>query len=349
MNSSSIARGARALALLAMSLPAAGCYVLQAAGGQASLMAQRRPIDRVIADPGTTPAVRTQLAAVAAIREFATHELHLPDNGSYRQYADIHRAYVVWNVVAAPQFSVQPKRWCFPVAGCVAYRGYFRQRRAESFAAKLRARGFDVTVGGVAAYSTLGHFDDPILSTMLGWTDVQLASIVFHELTHQLLYVKGDSDFNEALASVVEEEGVMRWLNAAGRASDLAGLRRWRQRSAEVTRLLGQARGDLGRLYASRLSSQEMLRRKAARFEQLRHDYDGLSVSWGSEAPLRGWFSASMGNAHLAAAATYSRCVPGLNRMLAEEGHDLPRFYARARELARLPAAERGRQVCSGG
>ena len=188
-------------------------------------MSKRQPISRVIANPATPAPVRTQLEAVSEIREFASHELGLPDNGSYRSYADIGRPYVVWNVVAAPEFSVEAKQWCYPIVGCVAYRGYFAERRARSFADKLRRRGLEVSIGGVAAYSTLGHFDDPVLNTMLGWNDIELASIIFHELTHQLIYVPDDADFNEALATTVEEEGVRRWLHAQGRDAELATMR----------------------------------------------------------------------------------------------------------------------------
>ncbi len=208
MNSSSNVRKGCAAALLALvaSLQT-GCYLLESARGQLSLMSRREPIARVIERPATPPALRAQLEEVTAIRDFASRELGLPDNGSYRSYADVGRPYVVWNVVAAPEFSVDARQWCFPIVGCVAYRGYFIERRARSFAAALRRQGFDVSVGGVAAYSTLGHFDDPILNTMVGWDDVELAAIVFHELTHQLLYVSGDASFNEALATTVEEEG----------------------------------------------------------------------------------------------------------------------------------------------
>ena len=201
-------RAALAIALIAML--SGGCYLLQSAQGQLALMSKREPIARVIDEPSTPAALRAQLKSVTAIRNFASRELGLPDNGSYRKYADIGRPYVVWNVVAAPEFSVDPKQWCFPIVGCVGYRGYFVEKRARRFAAGLHAKGFDVVVGGVAAYSTLGHFDDPILSSMVGWNDVELASIIFHELTHQLLYVPNDASFNEALATTVAEEGVRR-------------------------------------------------------------------------------------------------------------------------------------------
>ena len=204
MNISSITARARAavgVALIALS--GAGCYLLQSVQGQLALMSKREPINRVIDKPSTPPALRAQLETIAAIRDFASRELGLPDNGSYRSYADLGRPYVVWNVVAAPEFSVDAKQWCYPIVGCVAYRGYFVERKARRFAQALRGRGFDVTVGGVAAYSTLGHFNDPVLNTMMGWNDVELAAIIFHELTHQLLYVPNDSSFNEALATTI--------------------------------------------------------------------------------------------------------------------------------------------------
>lgn len=349
MNSSSIAQLARALFVAALAGLLTGCYVLQAARGQMALMKQRRPIVQVINDPSTSTTVRERLGIVEPIRSFATGELQLPDNGSYRQYADIRRPFVVWNVVANPEFSVRPQSWCFPIAGCVAYRGYFKQARAEKFAAKLRAKGFDVTVGGVAAYSTLGHFDDPVLSSMLGWSDVQLAAIVFHELTHQLIYVKGDPDFNEALASVVEREGVIRWLRATGRESDLAAWRDFQERAGRVQKLLHTARAELQQLYGLRLAAVDMRRRKAQRFERLANDFKQLSAAWRAHAPYQGFFAQALNNAHLASVATYNRCVPGIERLLREAGGDLPQFYQQMRALVEKSAAQRDRLLCGAG
>ena len=249
-------------------------------------MSKRKPIARVIADPATPPEVRSQLEAVAQIREFATRRLGLPDNGSYRSYADVGRPYVVWNVVAAPEFSVDPKEWCYPIVGCVAYRGYFVERRARRFADGLRRRGLDVAVDGVAAYSTLGHFDDPILNTMLGWSDVELASIIFHELTHQMIYVPNDADFNEALAVTVEEEGVRRWLQSLGRDRDLERYRAYQERFAQVLALLTRTRDELRALYASGIDREQMRRRKAAIYAALDSAYHGLARQWGGHAPF---------------------------------------------------------------
>jgi predicted aminopeptidase len=350
MNSSSIIRAARApIAVLMAAALASGCYLMQAAGGQFSVMAKRRPIGDLIANPATKPAVREQLESVSLIREFASRELKLPDNGSYRRYADIGRPYVVWNVVAAPEFSLQPRQWCFPIAGCVAYRGYFKEQRAVAFAARQRARGDDVTTEGVAAYSTLGHFDDPILSSMLGWSDVQLAAIVFHELTHQLLYVPNDSAFNEALASVVEQDGVRRWLRAQGRLEDLAAYDLQELRYARVLELLRQARAELNEVYRSDAPTVLKRDRKAQILERLRANYGELKAGWGGAAPLGAWFARELNNASLASVATYQQCVPGLVRELAGAHGDLPRFYARARDLAKLPMDRRKKLLCDSG
>jgi predicted aminopeptidase len=310
-------------------------------------MSKRQPITRVIGEPSTPPALRHQLEAVAAIRDFASRELGLPDNGSYRSYADVGRRYVVWNVVAAPEFSVDPKEWCYPIAGCVAYRGYFSEDRARRFAARLRGQGFDVTVGGVAAYSTLGHFNDPVLNTMMGWNDVELAAIIFHELTHQLLYVPNDSSFNEALATTVEEEGVRRWLRAQGRDADLANHLVQQQHYVQVIDLLSSTRDELRAVYASGLAPEAMREKKRAAFASLRASFARLKAGWGGHAPFEAWFNEDLNNAQLASIATYFTCVPGFERELQAAGGDLTVFYARVRALAKLDQKTRDAMVCS--
>jgi predicted aminopeptidase len=309
-------------------------------------MSRREPITRLIKQPSTPPALRAQLEAVAAIRDFASRELGLPDNGSYRSYADVGRRYVVWNVVAAPEFSVDAKEWCYPIVGCVAYRGYFVEARARRFAAQLRAKGFDVTVGGVAAYSTLGHFNDPVLNTMMGWSDVELAAIIFHELTHQLLYVPNDSSFNEALAVTVEEEGVRRWLKAQGRDADLANHLVEQDHYAKVIDLLTATRAELRAVYDSGLSPEAMREKKRAAFAALRASFALLKADWGGHAPFESWFAEDLDNAHLASIATYFECVPGFQRELKAVGGDLTAFYARVRALAKLDQETRDAAVC---
>jgi predicted aminopeptidase len=323
-----------------------GCYLLESAEGQLELMSKREPIPRIIADPSTPPAVRSQLESVSQIREFASRELGLPDNGSYRSFADVGRPYVVWNVVAAPEFSVDPKEWCYPIVGCVAYRGYFVEQRARDFADELHKRGLDVSVAGVAAYSTLGHFSDPILSTMLAWNDVELASIVFHELTHQMIYVPDDADFNEALATTVEQEGVRRWLRALGRDADLAQYELYQRHFAEVLALLNATRTELRALYASRIDPPRIREQKAARFAELRDSYEKVRAGWGGHAPFEAWFEERLNNAHLASVATYYDCLPGFKRELDALGGDLSAFYKRAHELARMGQGERHALLC---
>ena len=347
MNISSITARARAavgVALIALS--GAGCYLLQSVQGQLALMSKREPISRVIDKPSTPPALRAQLETIAAIRDFASRELGLPDNGSYRSYADLGRPYVVWNVVAAPEFSVDAKQWCYPIVGCVAYRGYFAERKARRFAQALRGRGFDVTVGGVAAYSTLGHFNDPVLNTMMGWNDVELAAIIFHELTHQLLYVPNDSSFNEALATTIEEEGVRRWLLAQGRDADLASHLERQQRYAEVIELLSATRAELRAVYASALGPDLKREKKRAAFAAMRTTFARLKAGWGGHAPFETWFDGDLNNAHLASVATYFACVPGFERELEAAGGNLTAFYARVRALAKLDQAARDVLLC---
>jgi len=332
------------VALIAAS--SGGCYLLQSAQGQLSLMSKREPIARVIDQPSTPSALRAQLEAVASIRDFASRELGLPDNGSYRSYADVGGRYVVWNVVAAPEFSVDAKEWCYPIVGCVAYRGYFVEARARRFAARMRAKGFDVTVGGVAAYSTLGHFNDPVLNTMMGWNDVELASIIFHELTHQLLYVPNDSSFNEALATTVEAEGVRRWLRAQGRDADLAKHLVQQDHYAKVVDLLTATRAELRTVYGSGLAPESMREKKRAAFAAMRSSYAQLKADWGGHAPFESWFDDDLNNAHLASISTYFTCVPGFERELKAVGGDLTAFYARVRALAKLDQEKRDAIVC---
>src|SRR6195256_3103961 len=341
--------GVRALLLAVACTLLSGCgtlYLMQAASGQWQVLRQRVPIDTLLADPRTPPALRAHLQEVRAAREFASRELGLPDNRSYRSYADVGRPYVVWNVVAAPEFSVDPREWCYPVVGCVAYRGYFSEQRARRFGSRMRSQGLDVTVGGVAAYSTLGHFNDPVLNTMMGWNDVELAAIIFHELTHQFLYVPNDSSFNEALATTLEEEGVRRWLLSQGRDADLAQHLVRQARYAKVVDLLSATRVELRAVYASGLAPERMREKKCAAFASMRASFALLKAGWGGHAPFETWFHDDLNNAHLASVATYFACVPGFERELAAVGGNLTAFYAKVRELAKLDPATRDALVC---
>jgi predicted aminopeptidase len=335
--------------LLAMLLPVlGGCYLLQAAGGQMAVMAKRQPVAEVVRNSQTPPELRARLIELGAARDFASEALGLPDNESYRLYADIGRNYVVWNVFATPPFSVEPRRWCFPVAGCVVYRGYFSEHRAQAYAGRLRRMGDDVAVGGVTAYSTLGHFADPVLSSMLLYSDAQLAGTVFHELAHQLVYFKDDSAFNEAFASTVEEVGVMRWLTQAGRQGDLDAWQRQKRRAEDFSRLLLGAREQLRDLYAQPLPPADMNHRKQQILGRLKFSYEQQRSEWGGYTGYDNWFGRTLTNADLVATATYRRCIPGFKRMLVAAGDDLGEFYRRVRELASETPAARQRLLCAG-
>ena len=339
----------RRFALLLLALPLAGCetigYYAQAAAGHFEMMSLAQPVDALLADAATPQVLRARLSTALAIRDFASRELKLPDNGSYRRYANLGRPYAVWNVVAAREFSTQALQSCFPVAGCVSYRGFFAQADAERHAAKLRAEGQDVFVGGVAAYSTLGWFDDPLLNTFIRYPDAELARLVFHELAHQLLYVKDDSTFNESFATVLEREGVRRWLGANGRAQELAAFDAARRRAAEFAALLEETRGRLDELYLRSIDAGAMRAAKAAEFADLRMRYSALKESWGGFAGYDRYLDGGPNNALLASFATYNALVPGFTRLLAESGADLEAFYAKAREAAALDKAARGRAL----
>jgi len=321
---------------------------MQAASGQLDVLARSQPISAVVEDPATAPDTRARLVLVREVRGFAVHELDLPDGRSFRSYADLGRAYAVWNVVAAPEFSIEPRRWCFPVAGCVAYRGYFDQDAARRQARKLASRGDDVSLGGVATYSTLGHLPDPVFNTMLGWRESRLVGTIFHELAHERLYVTDDSEFNEAFASVVEAEGIRRWYAARDQAAELATWERQEAREREFAALLRDARARLERLYASGLSPAEMRVEKQRELGRLKFAYAGLRAGWDGFAGYDGWFDRLLNNAHLAAVATYHDCVPGLARELEAAG-SLPAFYERMTALARMSRAERHAAVCGKG
>jgi predicted aminopeptidase len=321
-----------ASALLALSL--AGCetlaYYAQAVGGQVSLMASTRSVDALLADKATPPQLRERLVLARSIRDYASRELKLPDNGSYRSYADLGRPYAVWNVVAAPEFALEPVQSCFPVAGCVSYRGFFAQADAERHAAALRAQGYDVHVYGVAAYSTLGRLDDPLLSTFIRHPDAELARLLFHELAHQVAYVQDDSTFNESFAVVVEREGVRRWLLATGRGlvDWLAAEERQRRLVAEIQ----QSRARLQQLYRSRIAVEAMRERKQRELAALKDRLQG-QVRFKDVAP---------NNAFLASFAPYTELVNEFEHLLKESGGDLERFYAQVKRYAASAPSSRG-------
>ena len=321
---------------LAGALLLSGCetlaYYAQAIGGQMALMSRTRPVADLLADPATPQPLRERLALAREIRDFAVKELKLPENRSYRSYADIGRPYAVWNVVAAHEFSLEPLESCFPVAGCVAYRGFFAEQDAQRHARDLRARGEDVYVYGVPAYSTLGRFDDPLLSTFIRYPDEELARIVFHELAHQVAYAKDDSAFNEAFAVVVEREGLRRWLGATKRTAALNADLAARERQRKFADEIEQARARLKLLFRQRIAPEAMREAKRAELDSLRARLAG-DARFKDHAP---------NNAFLASFATYTELVPTFEHLLAEEGGDLEKFYLKIKILAANEPSNRG-------
>jgi predicted aminopeptidase len=328
----------------ACALMLAGCaqfkYYFQAAQGQYSLWSDARSIDDWLGDPSTDPKLKARLEKARLIRRFAVKELSLPDNASYKNYASLKRQYVLWNVVATPELSLRPVQWCFPIAGCVSYRGYYDKADAESYADELRKEGNDVQVGGVPAYSTLGWFSDPLLSTFINYSDAELARMVFHELAHQVVYIQGDSKFNEAFATAVEEAGVQRWLDLYGNDAMREAYARYSARRQDFLALLVKHRQMLADNYSSKATVKRKREEKARIFASLKDGYQVLKANWGGYSGYDRFFAEPLNNAHLASVATYNDLLPGFRALLAKE-KDFSRFYAAVRDMSVLPSVDR--------
>ncbi|WP_095126744.1 aminopeptidase [Pseudomonas sp. Irchel s3h14] len=314
-------------------------YYGQLASGQLQLLRAREPVSTVIADPGRDQLLRAHLTQSQKARTFASQQLRLPDNQSYRLYADIGRPFVVWNVFATPEFSLTPQNHCFPIAGCVAYRGYYSQSAARGEAALLRLQGMDVSIGGVEAYSTLGWFNDPIISSMVAWGDERLATLIFHELAHQRVYVKDDTEFNESFATFVEQEGTRQWRAFRGLPPDSGAQVQQRD---QFIQLVLDTRTRLERLYTLPLPADQMRQRKADEFERLRGEYRQLRDSqWAGEKRYDAWINAPMNNARLLPFGLYDQWVPAFAALFRQVGGDWVKFYAAVEKLGALPVGER--------
>ncbi len=349
-----MARRSLALLLAALGL-LGGCaplsYLGQSLGGHLRLMQAARPVQDWLDDPALPAELRERLRLSQEIRQFAVQALHLPDNDSYRRYADLGRPAAVWNVVASAELSLSLKTWCFPVMGCVGYRGYFDRAAAEAYAEQLRAEGLEVQVYPVPAYSTLGWSNliggDPLLNTFIKYPEAELAGMIFHELAHQVAYASDDTQFNESFATAVERRGTAAWLarhsGAAGEALRAEHQQRqWRRQ--QFRELTDAYRGRLLALYGSAASEAEKRRAKAELMRQLRQDYAELKASWGGDASYDGWF-ARANNASFALLAAYTELSPAFEALLVRQGEDWPRFYAEVKRLAQLPKPERRSQL----
>ncbi len=329
--------------ILAGALLLGGCYSGRAAWGGLRMMAQRRSVTRLLSDPATDPELAGRLRSARRLVLFAERELALPVGRSYDSYVELDRSYATWTVSAAPELSVEPVVWCFPIAGCVSYRGYFSEQGARRFADRLAERSMDVDVGGVRAFSTLGWFRDPLLSSFLALPKPELAALLFHELSHRRLYVKGDTTFNESFASVVEEEGVGRWLDRQGGAEESGAWLASRRRDEEIIALAEETRTKLAETFGAPQSDAWKRQRKGTLLEELRAAYSERRADWGDR--WDGFFDAGLNNARLASLAAYHDLVPGLRRVLAAENGDLERFYVAAKALADLAPEERRRRL----
>ena len=349
--------GGSGLGLLLLSLGTvcltSGCssvgYLWQSAGGHLSLLHSARPAGDWVQDPQTEAALRERLQLSQRMRDFAIQELDLPDNGSYRRYADLHRGAAVWNVVAAPELSLTLQTWCFPVVGCVGYRGYFDEAAAQTAGDALRTEGLEVSVYPVPAYSTLGMSNwlggDPLLNTFIRWPEGELARLIFHELSHQVVYAAGDTAFNESFATTVEQIGAQRWLNRFGDEAARREYAALEQRRQDFRVLTGRTRAALQALYASPLGDEAKRQRKAALFAQMRADYAALR-----DGPWQGFagydrFFAQANNASLGVLGAYLQWVPAFQALFQQEGENFPHFYAAVQRLADQPKPERERAL----
>lgn len=304
-------------------------------------MSAARPIEEILQDPAADPELKNRLEHARAIREFASRELGLPDNSSYRTYADLGRPFAVWNVFAAPEFSVEPEKWCMLFVGCVNYRGFYDRDKAERYAEKLRRSGLDTFVGGVSAYSTLGYFNDPVLNTFLRLGETEAARTIFHELAHQIVFVDGDTQFNESFAATVENEALRRWFASNGNIEQQREFSAQQLRRAQFTALVAAYREKLRSRYAGPGSPEGMRRAKAEILEAMKREYAGMKEAWGGDDRYDRWFEQDLNNAKFASLSLYTQLVPAFEVLLEEEGRDLLRFYRRVSELARLPKKER--------
>ena len=339
----SVARLFMAVAMLALIGSISACstlgYYHQAIRGHWEVMRKRVPVADMLAANDTPLELKRKLEIVSAARTFAAQHLGLPDNASYRSYVDLGRPYIVWNVFATPSLSLQPIESCFIFVGCLSYRGFFDPAEAQAYADSLSTSGHDVFIGGVAAYSTLGWFDDPVLNTMLRWADHRYVKVIFHELAHQRLYVPDDTMFNESFATLVAEIGLERWLEAHG--SPVDRYRHSARREQQFYALLLAHRDRLQKVYASDLSEAAKRTQKTAIFQQLRQRYADLKRSWDGDDAYDNWMSNNLNNAKLASIATYYDYVPIFRSILEGVGGDLEQFYAVAKRLSKLPRAQR--------
>ena len=320
-------------------------YYMDLMAGHSELLEQRKPVVDILAQEQTKPKLRKLLKTSQKIRDFASNELHLPENDSYRLYADLKRPYAVWNVVAAKEFSTKPKKWCFLIVGCLSYRGYYSKEDAIVYANELKTQGYDVYVGGASAYSTLGWFDDPLLNTMMYKSEARRAGVIFHELAHQVVYIDNDSAFNEAFATTVEQEGIRKWLARKGKNDKYQEYLRDKHRDSQWNQLLQDTRKQLKDIYKMKSNDEEKRQAKQHAFSELQKKYQQLKKTWNGYNVYDKWMSQDLNNAHLLLVATYHDLVPTFKAMLKNENHDMKKFYIAVEKFGELDKENRNKQI----
>ena len=342
-------RATVAVVLIILFITLSGCesvrYYSHVAHGQFHIVSLRQPIEEIISDPQTDSVLKKKLEHVLALREFAENDLSLPVDDNYLNYVDLKRPFVVWNVSAAPEFSLSPKTWYYPIVGHASYRGYFSKEKANAFADQLKSEGYDVYVGGVTAYSTLGWFSDPVFNTIIKGRNDATAALIFHELAHQILYVSDDTTFNESFATTVEQEGLRRWMEENENMTGYNNYLERRRRRETFISLMTKYRKKLEELYRQDLKTDDMRQRKAAVFQSLKNEYETQKSTWGGYTGYDAWVNDQLNNAKLNSIGAYYDLVPAFNHLLASEDGNLEVFYKKCRHLGDLPRAERSKRL----
>lgn len=316
-------------------------YYGQSISGQLQLLGKRQDIESLLQSADTPDELKHRLKSISRLRNFASHRLGLPENNSYRSYADIGRKYVVWNVFATPALSFEARTSCFLIVGCLSYRGYFEKDDAVKYAESLKVDGFDVYLGGVTAYSTLGWFDDPILNGMLERNDFDLARLIFHELAHQQLYIKDDTEFNEAFADAIALIGIEYWLEENSTLEQKRNFENQLAREQQFIDLVLSYRDKLNLVYQKELPITEKRQQKSFIYKELKLAYVQLRSNWGEYSEYDAWFAQGLNNAKLAAISTYRNLVPYFLETYRVTGQNMEAFYARINAIGRCKARQR--------
>ena len=316
-------------------------YYGQSIAGQIEIFNASKPITTLIRNDQLSESEKSKLQMALTIREFASTELQLPDNNSYRKYADLGRNYVVWNVIATPEFSLTPLQSCFLIVGCLSYKGFFSKKDAIEFGDSLKQKGYDIHIAGVTAYSTLGWFDDPVLNSMIRRNNRSLARVIFHELAHQLIYFENDTEFNEAFAETVAIVGVEKWLKSINEPHTLTEFQAELERENQFASLVSNYKEKLNLLYQNQTDPEYLRKEKELLINQMKKDYQTIQTGWKDHDDYGDWFNSEINNAKLAIVLTYKDLIPDFVRVLDNQGSNLGDFYQYISSLEKCSLPER--------